>query len=103
MIDFVDRHPGGREIFLLAATRDGTDLFDSYLPFSSTPPSILTKYRICSLEGFRHPIYEPDSGFYRHACSAVVDYFHNTGLDSKDGMTDLRRMLPVYVLFFCVQ
>lgn len=95
--EFIDRHPGGREIILLAVGRDATDLFNSYHPFTSVPRKLLAKYRIESLETFEHPVYKPDSGFYREAAVAGKDYF--TGLDSKNHYTGLCRMLPVYVVF----
>lgn len=97
--EFIDRHPGGREIILLAVGRDATDLFNSYHPFTSVPRKILTKYRIGSLATFEHPVYKPDSGFYREAAAVVKDYFTRTGLDSKNPYTGLCRMLPVYVVF----
>lgn len=34
---FLDNHPGGKEILLLAAGRDITYAFDSYHPFTEKP------------------------------------------------------------------
>lgn len=100
--EFVDRHPGGKEILLLCVGREATDLFNSYHPFTNAPRAILPKYRIGSLATFEHPVYKRDSGFYQEARRAVHDYFKRTGLDSKDPYTGLKRMLPVYVVFFMV-
>lgn len=95
--EFVDRHPGGREILLLALGRDATDLFVSYHPFTELPRKILAKYRIGSLATFEHPVYRQDSGFYREICHAVKDYFERTGLDSKAPAGMVYRMAPVYI------
>ncbi|PXF42108.1 Delta(5) fatty acid desaturase A [Gracilariopsis chorda] len=97
---FVDRHPGGRELLLLAVGRDATDLFTSYHPFTDRPAKVLERYAIGSLATFEHPVYKPDSGFYKDASDAVKRYFETTGYDSKAWGTGFIRMLPVYVVFF---
>lgn len=97
--NFVDKHPGGREILLLALGRDATDLFNSYHPFTKIPRKILAKYRIGSLATFEHPVYRQDSGFYRDICQAVKEYFDRTGLDSKAPAGMVSRMIPVYITF----
>ncbi|CAN8070463.1 unnamed protein product, partial [Agarophyton chilense] len=96
---FLDAHPGGRELMLLAAGRDATDLFESYHPFTERPRRMLHKFFIGRLSTFEHPVYKRDSGFYRDACHAVKRYFELNKLDSKQPRTALLRMAPVYVLF----
>lgn len=98
--EFIDRHPGGRELILYAVGRDATDLFKSYHPFTALPRKILKKYRIGSLTTFEHPIYRPDSGFYKEACDAVKAYFEETKLNSKGPLAMFFRMFPAYVVFF---
>lgn len=96
---FVDSHPGGREMLLLSVGRDATDLFNSYHPFTSKPRAVLKKYRIGSLATFEHPVYKPDTGFYKDCCTAVQQYFQSTGEDDKDPKAMFLRMAPVYVVF----
>lgn len=96
--EFVDKHPGGREILLLAVGRDATDLFISYHPFTDAPEKVLEKYCIGSLATFEHPVYKADSGFYKEAAAAVKRYFEETGLDSKNPWSMVWRMAPVYMM-----
>lgn len=96
---FIDRHPGGKEILLLCTGRDATDLFNSYHPFTKLPRQVLAKYRIGSLSSYEHPVYKPDSGFYTEAADAVKKYFEQTGKNSKDPIGMIQRMVPVYVTF----
>lgn len=96
--DFVHRHPGGKEILLLATGRDATDLFVSYHPFTDLPRKVLDKYCIGTLATFEHPVYKPPSGFYKEAAAAVKHYFEKTGLNSKNPWSMVCRMLPVYML-----
>lgn len=98
--EFIDRHPGGKEVILLAAGREATDLVNSYHPFSDVPRKILKKYRIGSLATFEHPIYKPDSGFYKEAAAEVKKYFDENNIESKNPWTGLVRMTPVYICFF---
>lgn len=97
---FVDKHPGGREMILLAVGRDATDIFRSYHPFTDKPAKILAKHRIGSLVSFEHPIYRPDSGFYAESITAVKKYFDETGLDRRDPKGGFMAMTPLYVLIF---
>jgi fatty acid desaturase/predicted heme/steroid binding protein len=96
--EFVDRHPGGREMLLLSVGREATDLFNSYHPFTDAPRAVLHKYRIGKLVSFEHPLYKPDSGFYREATAAVKAHFESRGVDPKNPWTGVVRMAPVYVL-----
>lgn len=98
--EFVDRHPGGKEILLTAVGREATDLFNSYHPFTDIPRKVLKKYRIGSLATFEHPIYKPDSGFYKEAAATLKAFFKENGINSKNPWTGLLRMTPVYVCFF---
>lgn len=96
--EFVDKHPGGKELLLLSVGREATDLFNSYHPFTTKPRAVLNKYCIGSLATFEHPIYKPDSGFYKEAADAIKAHFKKTGQDSKNPWTGVLRMSPVYIL-----
>lgn len=97
---FIDKHPGGREMILLAVGRDATDIFRSYHPFSDLPAKTLAKHRIGSLVTFEHPIYRPDSGFYAEASAAVKRYFAETGLDRRGPRGGFMAMVPLYFIIF---
>lgn len=97
--EFIERHPGGREMISLALGRDATDLFKSYHPFSDKPAKILEKMRIGTISTYEHPVYKKDSGFYKEASAAVAEYFKTTGLNRKDPLNMVLRMAPAYILF----
>lgn len=95
---WLDRHPGGRQVLLLAAGRDCTDLFISYHPFTEKPAQLLGKYCIGQVTTTEFPQYQPDSGFYKELRQQVAQYFQENKLDSKDakpGLTRLALMLLV--------
>jgi len=98
--DFVDSHPGGRELLLLCCGRDATDLFLSYHPFTNKPALTLNKYLIGTLSTYEHPMYPEDTGLYRELCSKVGDYFKQTKLDHKAPLTAFLRMTPAYAVGF---
>ncbi len=97
--DFIERHPGGKEMILLALGRDATDLFKSYHPFSDKPWEVLKKRKVGTLATYEHPSYKKDSGFYKDAAMAVKQYFDETGLDRKGPLVMFLRMAPAYVVF----
>jgi acyl-lipid (8-3)-desaturase len=82
--DWLEKHPGGRDVLLLAAGRDITDLFKSYHPFSKTAATVLERYAIGKVSSTEFPQYKPDSGFYAEVCDRVGKYFKKTGKDYKD-------------------
>jgi fatty acid desaturase/predicted heme/steroid binding protein len=97
--EFVERHPGGRELLLLAVGREATELVSSYHPFTDAPRTVLKKYLIGSLATFEHPVFRPDTGFYREAAGAVKAHLAARKLDAKDPWRAVARMAPVYVVF----
>ena len=97
--EFIDKHPGGREMIMLSLGRDATDLFKSYHPFTEKPWAVLKKHRVGTLATLEHPTYEPDTGFYREAAAAVKKYFKESRKDPKEPIAMIFRMAPVYVLF----
>ncbi|KAK4536612.1 hypothetical protein CDCA_CDCA09G2637 [Cyanidium caldarium] len=97
--DFVDRHPGGRELILLAAGRDATYLIESYHPFTEAPWRVLVKHEIGELASNEHPPYAGDrSGFWRDVRRAVQAHLRQHGIRWRSPWPALQRMLPVYAL-----
>mmetsp|Transcript_34600 Transcript_34600/g.84744 ORF Transcript_34600/g.84744 Transcript_34600/m.84744 type:complete len:543 (+) Transcript_34600:561-2189(+) len=95
--EFVDKHPGGREMLLLCVGRDATDLFVSYHPFTDKPRAILQKYFIGTMATYEHPTYAPDSGFYKEVRQRVKAFFDETGIDHKAPAGMFARFVPVYI------
>ena len=103
LTEWLDRHPGGRDVLLLTAGRDVTDLLPSYHPFTDRPQQVLSKYYIGELSTTEFPQYRPDSGFYADCRAEVARYFTQRGIDSKDpsaGLTRLAGMALVGALAF---
>ncbi len=95
--EWIDKHPGGKEMLLLHAGRDITDTLQSYHPFSDLPIKILAKYEIGTLIGdSEFPVYAKDSGFYAECRHQVGEYFQKRKLDPKDGFPGLWRMCLVF-------
>jgi hypothetical protein len=93
----MDKHPGGREMLLLAAGRECTDLFSCYHPFTDRPRKFMKSYEIGVLEGpSEFPVYAPDNGFYATLKKRVAAYFEKTGLDPKSPWGGVVRMIPVF-------
>jgi hypothetical protein len=44
--DWIDKHPGGKEMLLLSIGRDITDLLPSYHPFSDKPMKYLASRKV---------------------------------------------------------
>ncbi|KAJ3166494.1 hypothetical protein HDU88_003363 [Geranomyces variabilis] len=80
--DFVDRHPGGRDIMLLSAGRDVTQVYETYHDIAKTE-KVLRKYRIGVLTDAVLPTFPPPSKFQTTLRKRVADYFKNTGQDPK--------------------
>uniref|UniRef100_A0A7S1T8A7 Cytochrome b5 heme-binding domain-containing protein n=1 Tax=Compsopogon caeruleus TaxID=31354 RepID=A0A7S1T8A7_9RHOD len=97
--DYIDSHPGGREMLLLSVGRDATDLFRSYHPFTDKPRRIMEKFYIGEMVTYEHPVYTPDTGFYKEVCQEVGEYFRSRGIDHKSPKNMFYKMLPVYVVF----
>ncbi|KAF0711806.1 Aste57867_5064 [Aphanomyces stellatus] len=93
---WVDKHPGGREMVLIHSGREATDSFDSYHPFSGKAESVLAKYEIGTFTGpTEFPVYKPDTGFYKELRKRVGDYFKQNKLDHQAGFAGFWRMVVV--------
>lgn len=93
---WLDRHPGGKEMLLLCAGRECTELFASYHPFTKRPAEVISKFEIGTVANHEFPLYTPDSGFYSDVCDAVGKYFHDKHLDPRDPLPGLWRMALVF-------
>ena len=97
---FIDHHPGGRDMLLLVAGRDITDLIRTYHPFTDKPWDILPKYKIGKLKGCpEFGRFKPDSGFYRECRDEVNRYFKTNYLDPKV-CTNISRIFWKYFIFY---
>ena len=97
--EFLEHHPGGHDMLLLACGRESTAAFISYHPFTTKPNSLRHKYEIGNLSTSEHPTFKPDSGFYRECCQEVAEYFKRTGQDSKPIFPVLWRLVMIYTVW----
>jgi hypothetical protein len=96
---FLDSHPGGKEMLLLSAGRECTDLFASYHALTPKPAKYLAPMCIGSLTGpTEFPVYKPDNGFYKTLSTRVAAYFEKTGKNAKNPVPGILRMIPVFAL-----
>jgi len=98
--DWLPQHPGGKEVLLVAAGRDCTDLFRSYHPFTDKPAQILAKFEIGTVSQLEFAQYRPDSGFYRELRQRVVEYFERTKQDPKAVFPGLWRLVLILAVAF---
>lgn len=99
---FVDRHPGGRDMILLMAGRDITDLFTTYHPFTETPRKVIQQYRIGTLKGrSEFPSFQPDTGFYAECRHEIGRYFKENNLDYKSMRAGIWRYGLIMVAITC--
>jgi cytochrome b involved in lipid metabolism len=110
---FMDRHPGGREMMLLSAGRECTDLFRMYHWWdeAKTPRSIMAKFQVGWLEGpTEFPVYASDSrGFYSVLSKRVRQHFEKAYPADPKGATKhpwpalwrLAIMFAVAALCYC--
>lgn len=89
---WLDRHPGGKEILLLTAGRDISDLFVTYHPFTDKAAAVISKYQIGEVSTTEFPQFVPDRGFYQECRQVVGEYFRKTGYDHKDPRSGLWRL-----------
>lgn len=95
---WLDRHPGGKEILLLTAGRDVSDLFVTYHPFTDRAAEVLGKYKIGEVSTTEFPQFAPDRGFYQECRQQVGEYFRANKLDHKDPKPGLWRLAVFLVL-----
>lgn len=97
---FLDKHPGGREMLLLAAGRECTDLFEMYHALVDKPEKYLASYDIGAAVGPPEftPFPEDTTGFWDTLKSRVKAHFKNTGQNPKSAVGGILRILPVFAL-----
>jgi fatty acid desaturase len=95
---FLDSHPGGKEMLLLAAGRECTDLFRSYHWINQEKPrKYMASYEIGLLSGPTElPTYAPDTvGFYATLSSRIKAHFEKTKLDPKSPWAGVWRIILI--------
>ena len=99
---FLGSHPGGREMLLLAAGRECTDLFTAYHWFDdgSKAGATMGKFCVGRLEGApEFPPYAPDAeGFYAAVSARVRKYFKDTAQDPKDPWPGMWRLAVMFAV-----
>jgi len=93
-------HPGGKEILLLSAGRDVTNLFESYHPMSDKPASLLKKYEVGVISSYEFPIYVQKSKFYQKLKERVRKHFNDTAQDPQASVGVFTRLAFVYLFLF---
>ncbi|GAM27316.1 hypothetical protein SAMD00019534_104910 [Acytostelium subglobosum LB1] len=91
-------HPGGKNILLLSAGRDVTNLFESYHLVSDKPQALLEKYQVGVVSTLEHPKYVVKSKFYATLKERVRAHFKNTAQDPQSSVATLTRVALV-ILF----
>ena len=84
--EFLPRHPGGKEILLLSAGRECTDLFNSYhWRTLDKSTSYLSQFEIGTLSGpTEHPVFAPDTqDLYGKLSKRIKQYFEETKKEPK--------------------
>jgi len=102
---WLDRHPGGKEVLLLTAGRDISDLFVTYHPFTDRAAEVIGKYKIGEISSTEFPQFAPDRGFYQECRQQVGEYFRANKLDHKDpkaGVWRLAMFLGLFALSYVV-
>ncbi|CAG8615962.1 4596_t:CDS:10 [Cetraspora pellucida] len=80
--NFIERHPGGDDILLLAAGRDITQAFETYHELGK-PDVVLKKFFVGTLVTNELPIFPEPSEFHRAMKKNVEEYFRKTEIDPK--------------------
>lgn len=99
--NWMDSHPGGKEILQLVAGRDISIAFDCYHPFTNKAREVLPKFEIGTVVDHEFPPYPKDSGFYKTLRERVNAYFEKNKIDHKNMTPGLIRMaivMPIALL-----
>ncbi|KAJ7384943.1 hypothetical protein OS493_018631 [Desmophyllum pertusum] len=81
---FLSRHPGGKDMLLMAAGRDVTIVFETYHAFSDCVPKVLEKHYAGELVSNELPIFPERGLFYQTVRDRVKKYFKETKQDPKN-------------------
>jgi len=95
---WVNLHPGGKEVLMLGAGRDCTNLFESYHPMTDKPNLLLQKYEIGVLSSHELPKYVKKSPFYSELKDKVRQHFKATDQDPQMAVGIFSRLALVYLL-----
>ena len=97
-VDWIGKHPGGKEVLLLTAGRDISTLFETYHPFTRKAHEILPKYEIGVVIDHEFPPYKNEHTFYDDVRHSVNKYFIENKIDPKSPVGGLWRMAIVMPL-----
>eukprot|EP01132_Coremiostelium_polycephalum_P007883 gene7883-9702_t len=95
---WLPQHPGGKEMLILAAGRDITNLFESYHVMSDKPQSLLKNYERGVISSYELPRYVQKSGFYKTLREKVQRHFKQTDQDPQMAVGIFTRFALVYVM-----
>lgn len=91
--EWVHKHPGGKDVILLNAGKDATQLFEAYHPLKVK--ETLKKFEIGRLSAAEHPTFPEMSPFYIELKQKVENYFKENNIKPQD----CGRLLPLSALF----
>uniref|UniRef100_A0A7S4NB43 Cytochrome b5 heme-binding domain-containing protein n=1 Tax=Paramoeba aestuarina TaxID=180227 RepID=A0A7S4NB43_9EUKA len=101
--DFMERHPGGRDMIALAQNRDSTGMFYSYHKNPAVAEKILAKLPVLD-DSLVPPAPEIDrfdfnSKIYNDLRTLVNDYFTKNNLSSRGGLYMLTKSVLLVVFY----
>ncbi|KAH8648439.1 fatty acid desaturase-domain-containing protein [Xylariales sp. PMI_506] len=90
-----DKHPGGRDMLLLATGRDATSMYESMHTDKNT--KVLSKYKIGKLQSSDVPQFAQKSEFSRTLEDRVLKYFKDRNIDPRHapGMLGIYAFLSI--------
>eukprot|EP00211_Chloroparvula_japonica_P006580 CAMPEP_0119131694 /NCGR_PEP_ID=MMETSP1310-20130426/10525_1 /TAXON_ID=464262 /ORGANISM="Genus nov. species nov., Strain RCC2339" /LENGTH=421 /DNA_ID=CAMNT_0007122285 /DNA_START=52 /DNA_END=1317 /DNA_ORIENTATION=- len=103
---FLERHPGGRDMLILANNRDSTGMFYSYHRDPAVAEAVLKKLPV--VDGARVPAspeiakYDFKSKTYTDLRERVNAYFRNNNLNSRGGFYMITKSLALVALYALV-
>lgn len=96
---WIPKHPGGKEMILLSAGRDVTNLFESYHVMSDAPAQTLKKYYVGEISTGELPRYTSKSPFYSTLRERVVKHLKaTTSTDPKNTLHMFARLFISFAL-----
>ena len=101
---FLASHPGGREMLLLAAGRESTDLFTMYHWWDDgkKATAVMAKFKVGELRGdTEFPTYPADTAarpFYPEVSARVRAYFERTKQDPKAPWAGVWRLAVIFAV-----
>eukprot|EP01112_Ceratiomyxa_fruticulosa_P003885 TRINITY_DN141_c0_g1_i4.p1 TRINITY_DN141_c0_g1~~TRINITY_DN141_c0_g1_i4.p1 ORF type:complete len:487 (-),score=90.18 TRINITY_DN141_c0_g1_i4:261-1721(-) len=98
--EWLNKHPGGKDIILMSSGRDVTNLFQSYHPLTDKPSQVLKKYYKCDISNTEFPRYVSKSPFYDTLRNRLKTYFAKNNLDPQSSWKIYTRIFATYAILF---